>query len=166
MSAAAELLRETGHVDLAFTSQADANGAVVEGLGDGDGHFDGGNLEGNVDEILGVGDVGAGLLKIFLADGHNGQPAVGKQLQRVLGAGLESDALGALVLIEHLIDAVGIDAQLHQFGAQAKRLRTRVGKLKPACIGHDGDVEAGGDGAVVGNVPASDQLAYAFTGAA
>ena len=80
MATAAELFGEAGDVDLAFAAQADADGAVVERFSDEDGNFDSGNLEGNVDEVFGVGDVGAGLLEIFLADRHNGQAAIGEEL--------------------------------------------------------------------------------------
>ena len=80
--AAAELLGEARDVDAALAAQAHADGlAVFQGLREQQRNLDGADLQGNVDEVLGVGDVGFGFEEILASDAHRREPAALQELQ-------------------------------------------------------------------------------------
>ena len=54
MAAAAELLGKTGDIHLAFASQADPDGRSIGWLDHEDRYFDRANLQGDIDQVLGI----------------------------------------------------------------------------------------------------------------
>jgi hypothetical protein len=84
----------------------------------------------------------------------------GQQLERLLGAGLEGDPLGPLVLVQELVHAVGVDPGLDQPGGQPERVRAGVGELEPPGVAGDPEEQGGRDGRVERHVPPVEQLGH------